>query len=195
MEKVEMDRYKFFRGVTGDFISTRLRSSFKTHETTNLFGKRKHRSDGDVQDGLDSKCAVENQPKSSSSSNPIIATVENMGNTCYVNAVIFYSLRFIPMFTNKLHDLVLNSGDLITKKSKLKDSSELKLLRALHRNFLNMSQNECKNRKCRNPIKPSTFLWTMRDLHPEFRDNTYVLSSNNNNYSEQNIQIPFIFFF
>lgn len=195
MEKVQMDRYKFFRGFSGDFISTRLRSSCNPHETKNLFGKRKHCSDGDVQDGLDPKYAVENQPKSTSSSNPIIATVENMGNTCYVNAVIFYSLRFIPMFTNKLHDLVLNSGDLITIKSKLEDSSELKLLRALHRNFLNMSQNECKNRKCRKPIKPSTFLWAMRDVLPEFKDKTYVLSSNNNCYSEQNIQIPFIFLF
>lgn len=175
MEKVEMDRYKFFREATGNFISKRLRSSSKSQEITNLFGKRKYRSDGDMQDGRESKRAGENQPKSSSSSsNSIIATVENMGNTCYVNAVIFYSLRFIPLFTDKLHDLVLHSGDLIAKKSKLKDSLELKLLRALHQNYLSMSQNEGSHRKSRNPIKPSTFLWAMRDLHPNFKDNTYV---------------------
>lgn len=167
-----MDRYMFFRGMSGDFISTRLRSSSKTQETSNSFGKRKYRSNGDV---LESKRAGENQPKLSSPSNFIIATVENMGNTCYVNAAIFYTLRFIPMFTNKLHDLVLKSGDLVTTKSKLNDSMELKLLRALHRNYLNMSQNERAERKNRNPIKPTSFLWAMRAIHPEFKDNTYVL--------------------
>lgn len=175
MKKGHMDQYKFFRGASGDFISTRLRSSSKTQETTNIFGKRKYHSNGDVQYVHESKRAGENQPKLASSSNPIIATVENMGNTCYVNAAIFYTLRFIPMFTNNLHDLVLHSGDLVATKSKLKDSMELKLLRALHRNYLNMSQNERADRKNRNPIKPTSFLWAMRTIHPKFKDNTYVL--------------------
>lgn len=186
MEKVEMDRYKFFREVTGNFISKRLRSSSKSQEITNLFGKRKYLSDGDAQDGRRSKRAgSENQPKSSTSSNTIIATVENMGNTCYVNAVIFYSLRFIPLFTDKLHDLVLKSGDLIANKSKLKDSLELKLLRVLHRNYLCMSQNEGSHRKSRNSIKPSNFLWAMRDLHPDFKDNTYVLLVSHNYFIQK----------
>lgn len=159
-----MDRYKFFRGAPG-------RAGSKAQETMNLFGKRKNRYDGDIQDGRESKRAAESQSKSSPSSNPVISTVENMGNTCFVNAVI-YSLRFIPMFTNKLHDLVLHSGDLIAKESKLKDSLELKLLRALHRNYLNMFQNECISQSGRNSIKPSSFLKAMREIHPEFRDNT-----------------------
>lgn len=197
MEKVKMDRYKFFRGTTGNFINIRLRSSSQWQESTNLFGKRKHRSDDDVQYGGESKRAGENQPKLSISSNPIIATVENMGNTCYINAVIFYSLRFIPLFTNKLHDLVLTSGDLVAKKSKLKDSLELKLFRALHRNYLNMSRNEWMDQKNRNRIdglKPSNFLWTMRDLHPEFKDNTYVLLLlllSNKNLKKYSNFIPF----
>lgn len=58
------------------------------------------------------------------SSNNSIATLCNIGNTCYLNSVV-YTLRFAPFFLHKLHHLVEDMVQVYTKLShnRVKSSS------------------------------------------------------------------------
>ncbi|XP_056640161.1 ubiquitin carboxyl-terminal hydrolase 1 [Diorhabda carinulata] len=57
----------------------------------------------------------EQRSNGDSSQDPPVATLSNMGNTCYLNSVL-YTLRFAPTFLHNLHHLI---GDLSLVSSKL----------------------------------------------------------------------------
>ena len=57
-------------------------------------------------------------------SEPPIATLANMGNTCFLNTVI-YTMRFLPTFLHNLHHLIddLSKVNYSTEQNKMKSSS------------------------------------------------------------------------
>lgn len=66
---------------------------------------------------------------------PPIATLSNLGNTCFLNSVL-YTLRFTPNFLHNLHHLVsdLSIADQKFNQTKIKSSS-------LGRNFANLANS------------------------------------------------------
>lgn len=96
------------------------------HQMTNV-----SKNDGEANSFLNKNDAAEEnllnafyQQQSLGGSNNSIATLCNIGNSCYLNSVI-YTLRFAPQFLHKLHHLVEDMRQVYTRigQHKLKSSS------------------------------------------------------------------------
>lgn len=103
-----------------------------------------------------------------------ITSTVNLGQTCYANAVVFYSLRFIPLFTEKLHKWVKKSVGNMPRKGK----QVLEIFQVLHAEYIAMAGSERRDDlwsqfeeavECAHDT--SMFLCVLRELAPQFVKN------------------------
>lgn len=71
---------------------------------------------GFVSDSVNSIPASDDSP---SSEVPPVATLCNLGNTCFLNSIL-YTLRFAPHFLHKLHHLVNDLADVASRNNTAK---------------------------------------------------------------------------
>lgn len=100
-----------------------------------------------------------------------ITSTKNLGNTCYANSTVFYGLRFIPLFTEKLHNWVKKSVGKMPRKGR----RMLEAFQMLHVEYIKMSGSERRNDVWSQfelspelAIDTHGFLIVMRQLAPEF---------------------------
>lgn len=92
-----------------------------------------------------------------------IASLANLGNTCYLNSVI-YTLRFSPNFMHNMHHLMEQLGhhttpddDIVTREQKVHSACE-----RLHSLFTNLRSNEEAKNSRNQPVQPNVFLSSFR---------------------------------
>lgn len=73
---------------------------------------------GFVSDSVNSIAASDDSPGSDV---PPVATICNLGNTCFLNSIL-YTLRFAPYFLHKLHHLVNDLSDVAARNNATKVS-------------------------------------------------------------------------
>lgn len=103
-----------------------------------------------------------------------LTAVKNMGNTCYMNAVIFYSLRFVPMFTKEIHRFF--EPDLQETVKFYAHLPEFNMLRLLNISYQLMTAMEVKTLKLERahltplnkPFEPNAFIGYLGKLIPEY---------------------------
>lgn len=100
-----------------------------------------------------------------------ITSTVNLGQNCYANAVVFYGLRFIPLFTEKLHNWVKKSVGNMPRKGK----QVLEIFQVLHAEYLAMAASERRDdlwsqfeEAVEYPHDTSMFLCVLRELAPQF---------------------------
>lgn len=74
---------------------------------------------GFASDSVNSIPASDDSP---SSEVPPVATLCNLGNTCFLNSIL-YTLRFAPQFLHNLHHLVNDLADVAARNNNTKVSS------------------------------------------------------------------------
>lgn len=111
-----------------------------------------------------------------------LAAVKNLGNTCYMNSVLFYSLRFVPMFTLGIHELVNKTVELNDQVINRVDilSPEYEMLRILHHTFRLLTRIEVHNlemfdrtfaARVHEPFEPRAFISSLRRLNSMYIEN------------------------
>lgn len=106
-------------------------------------------------------------------SNQIAMTpVQNMGNTCYMNSVIFCALRFVPMFTRYIHSLTEHTSTLQEHLKMDVLSKEYETFRILHYMYGLMTAMEIRvikiDEMVHKPFQPNAFISSLRKLKPEY---------------------------
>lgn len=110
-----------------------------------------------------------------------IASVKNMENTCYINSIIFYSLRFVPMFTFRIHELVdkMRKLDRLGNAAKLNILSmdEYQMVRFLQVAYDSMTRSELgvlslngqsSKKNFPDPLEPTSLIYYLGRLNPEY---------------------------
>ena len=101
---------------------------------------------------------------------PGIASLANLGNTCFLNSVL-YTLRFTPGFCHSLHHLHQDLAD--TKPDR--DSEQeclLDMIQTLHHLFQKLCSSDCEGgSEPREPVLPSALLHSLGRLCPLFEGN------------------------
>jgi len=92
-----------------------------------------------------------------------IASLANLGNTCYLNSVL-YTLRFSPNFMHNMHHMMEQLGhqtphddEIVTREQKIHSACE-----RLHSLFTNLRSNEDVKNSRSQPVQPSVFLSSFR---------------------------------
>lgn len=103
---------------------------------------------------------------------PGVASLANLGNTCFLNSVL-YTLRFTPGFCHNLHHL---HQDLANSDIKVeKDSDQeylLDVIQTLHHLFQKLCSSDCEGGgEAREPVLPSALLHSIGRLCPLFEGN------------------------
>jgi len=103
---------------------------------------------------------------------PGIASLANLGNTCFLNSVL-YTLRFTPGFCHSLHHL---HQDLAGGDNKHDRDSEqeclLDVIQTLHHLFQKLCSSDCEGgNDPREPVLPSALLHSIGRLCPLFEGN------------------------
>ncbi|KAJ1527875.1 hypothetical protein ONE63_007813 [Megalurothrips usitatus] len=151
---------------------------------------------GFVSDSVNSIAASDDSPGSDV---PPVATICNLGNTCFLNSIL-YTLRFAPHFLHKLHHLVNDLADAAARNntSKVKSSSLGRSIGLSNKHYWNMEQMRTSNENCTKkrvqtvteklhevyeslhsaelkestePFQPEIFLHALREVNPIFEGN------------------------
>ena len=105
-------------------------------------------------------------------SSPGVASLANLGNTCFLNSVL-YTLRFTPGFCHSLHHL---HQDLSRQDTKTEGDSDqeclLDVIQTLHHLFQKLCSSDCEGGgDPREPVLPSALLHSIGRLCPLFEGN------------------------
>ena len=137
---------------------------------------------------IESRFSILDTMSSNKNANPPIASLSNLGNTCFLNSVL-YTLRFTPGFLHSLHHLVYDLGLQGGVQGKKRPSgsngtnisnggiadadTELvhDVVDQLHDLFKNMSCSDETPETNREPIPPNSFLQAVGKLNPMFEGN------------------------
>lgn len=122
---------------------------------------------------------------SSRSVSPGIASLANLGNTCFLNSVL-YTLRFTPGFCHSLHHLnqdlqararlengrTSSSSSSSSQKADTTDQEHLlEVIHALHHLFQKLCSSDGYNGDPKDPVLPSALLQSIGRLCPLFEGN------------------------
>ena len=103
---------------------------------------------------------------------PGIASLANLGNTCFLNSVL-YTLRFTPGFCHSLHHLHqdLAGGDTRPERD-TEQECLLDVIQTLHHLFQKLCSSDCDvGSDPREPVLPSALLHSIGRLCPLFEGN------------------------
>jgi len=92
-----------------------------------------------------------------------IASLGNLGNTCYLNSVL-YTLRFSPNFMHNMHHMMEELGHQSTPEEEIVSRAQRIhfACERLHSLFTTLRSNEdSKSGRCQ-PVQPSVFLSSFR---------------------------------
>ncbi|XP_034249058.1 ubiquitin carboxyl-terminal hydrolase 1 [Thrips palmi] len=151
---------------------------------------------GFVSDSVNSIPASDDSPSSDA---PLVATLCNLGNTCFLNSIL-YTLRFAPHFLHKLHHLVNDLADVASRDNtaKVKSSSLGRSIGLSSKHYWNVEQMRASSesyakkrvqavseklhevyeslhnaelKESTEPFQPDVFLHALREVNPIFEGN------------------------